>query len=163
MSNYNLGFNYLVMDLKNDFRREIGHMMFYLKASNEIEGLHKLEYSEFFKNKSNEERDHVSQWSAMILGLKNIDTGIDYTPIYHDYVLPFMTTNKIYKIHDAIVGAIALEENVVENYVLRLNQIEDLEKHQKTTDVVRIRLFIEEQILDSRGDLDLLNEIKNGF
>ena len=142
-------FEELVVELKKDLRNEITHMHFYLQSAALVQGLHAKEYKEFFSKEAAKEMQHVFEFSNMIVGLNE---DIVNEPFFEK--LPFLR-NPI----NIIEHALTLEEEVVSNYCIRMHQAESLQ----TTDGDWISIFLENQIQDSRADVDELKQIIRGI
>jgi bacterioferritin (cytochrome b1) len=96
---------------------------------------------------------HVSQFSDLLFGL-----GVTPTTEINEF--PKFTSAK-----SILEAAAAMEEDVVKNYVKRIAQLSTLTFHSsaETADAKWIEIFLEEQIKDSREDLDHLMRIIAGL
>lgn len=143
----------LYLLLVNDLRNELTHLHFYLQSASLVQGLHSKEYKEFFTQEANKELKHVQQFCDLLVGLNIEITNIPY----------FEKLPKLNNPADIIKHALTLEEEVVSNYCQRMHQAENL----STTDGDWISIFLENQIQDSRTDVDelkqILRGIQNGF
>ena len=139
--------------LVGDLRNELTHLHFYLQSAATVQGLHAKEYKEFLTKEASKELHHVQQFYDLLIGL-----NIEITNIPYYEKLP-----KLNNPSDIIKHALTLEEEVVSNYCQRMHQAESLE----TVDGDWISIFLENQIQDSRTDVDelkqILRGIQNGF
>ena len=141
--------NLLNDDLKNEWK----HLQFYLHHASAITGLHAHEYKEFLLEQAASELTHVQQFSDLLFGL-------GATPTVEINEFPKLTSVKL-----ILDCAAAMEEEVVNNYVQRIAQLSTLTFHSpaEVSDAKWIEIFLEEQIKDSREDLDHLNRILRGL
>lgn len=150
--------NLLLGDLANEY----AHWHFYMNAATSVRGLHREELSEFFKEQASSEMEHVCQFRRLIQGLItrwNLDMEVsgkvgDFKSGMSDPV-------------ELLQAALDMEDEVVSNYVLRHAQAESLGSHspapdRAAIDGMYIALFLEDQILDSRGDADNILEMLKG-
>ena len=143
----------IVKLLNDDLKNEWKHLQFYLHHASAITGLHAHEYKEFLLEQAASEMKHVSQFSDLLLGL-----GENPTTEINEFSK--LTSAKL------ILGAAAaMEEEVVKNYVQRIEQLSTITFHApiEVADAKWIEIFLEEQIKDSREDLDHLNRILQGL
>lgn len=131
----------LVVKLVGDLRNEYLHMLFYLRNASSICGVNRPEYSEMFKKHAQSEMEHILEFSRMIMGLQK--DALDM------FILP-RNPPIHYEPIGAIMHAISIEKEVVNNYVARKKEAEAL----GGVDGEYIALFLEDQILDSRKDVD---------
>lgn len=147
----------LVELLKGDLANEYAHWHFYMNAATAVRGLHRQEISEFFLEQAESEMKHIEEFRRLIRGLAtrwslNADVpssvGEFKAGVNHpEHLLRF---------------ALEMEDKVVENYVLRHHQAEQLAESgsgREAIDATYIALFLEDQILDSRGDADNILEM----
>lgn len=139
--------NTLINLLNEDLSREYAHLHFYLQASACVTGLHREEIGEFLTKQANEELNHVQQFSKLILGLGGFPS-VTVAPFKSDLTLPL----------DILKEALKMEEEVVKNYVERMDQADMLEGEDKV-DGRYIHLFLEDQMISSREDVDNLKEM----
>ena len=140
-----------LIDLLNeDLAREYSHLHFYLHASIVCRGLHREEFAEMFKGEASSEMEHVSQFGKLILGLG----GLPGTT-----VAEFATgiTDPIRLVEEAM----RMEKEVVANYVDRMDQAIQLQENGGDDRIHGryIEIFLEDQILHSRADVDNYREI----
>jgi hypothetical protein len=143
----------MVALLESDLSNEYAHWNFYMQAATNVRGLHRHELSEFFIEQAASEMKHVEQFRRLIQGLKTrrgIPGGVS------SLVAPFKSN--ISDPREILEAALEMEDDVVRNYVLRHDQAEQI----ATEDGSYIALFLEDQILDSRGDADDILEMLQG-
>jgi ferritin len=131
----------LIEKLNFDLVNEYTHMHFYLQSSFLVEGTYRDEISEWLVKHATSEFLHIQQFAKVIVGL-----GGQPRVACHDF--PYLTDP-----HEIFLYAQDLESNVVTNYVHRMEEIED-SKELDSCDAKYVELFLEDQVLDSRGDLD---------
>jgi bacterioferritin (cytochrome b1) len=152
----------LVEKLTEDLSREYAHMHFYLHAAAMVTGLDREEYQEFFLKEAASEMQHVHEFSKLILGLGGFPQ-----PTVASFYSPFAgTQGNWYTPEILIQQALKMEEEVVANYVDRMDEAEELEKESKgayKVDGRYVHIFLEEQILDSRKAVDHYREILKGL
>jgi bacterioferritin (cytochrome b1) len=129
--------------LNNDLKNEWKHHCFYLHSASTIQGIDSIEYKEFLVEQSKEELEHILAFSDMVIGLGGIPTK---------EVNEYPTLNSTKEI---LQYALAMEEEVVKNYVERINEAEEL----GGVDGRWIVIFLESQIEDSRKDLDKIRQL----
>lgn len=143
----------IVKLLNEDLKNEWKHMQFYLHHASAITGLHAHEYKEFLLEQAASEMKHVQQFSDLLFGL-----GITPTTEINEFTK--LTSAKL-----ILESAAAMEEDVVKNYVQRIAQLSTLTFHSsaEAADAKWIEIFLEEQVKDSREDLDHLMQILAGL
>lgn len=147
-------FDSMCADLTNEYT----HMAFYLFHASFVRGLHAAEYAEFFKKAAEGEMQHISEFSRYIHGFENMgmlspEQKQMYVPAYG---LDFdRYTNPL----EALLAAIKLEERVIENYIVRLKQVDTLHEPHASA----LRLFYENQLEDSYGDVQEMYRLVNGY
>lgn len=151
-----MNINELVDLLISDLANEYAHMHFYIQASTNIRGLHRQEISEFFNEQAQSEMKHVEEFRRLIQGLitrRGLDKKV---PSLVSEFKENLTCPKA-----LLRAALEMEDKVVSNYVLRHSQAESLTENGSDdfVDGTYIALFIEDQILDSRGDADNIREM----
>jgi len=150
----------LVELLKGDLANEYAHWHFYMAAATSVVGLHREELSEFFSEQASGEMKHIEQFRRLIQGLvtrRGIKAEVPSS------VGEFKTG--IYHPKELLEAALEMEDQVVRNYVLRHSQAESLAEsasENEAADATYIALFLEDQILDSRGDADNILEMLKG-
>lgn len=147
----------LVDLLMNDLANEYAHMHFYIQASTNVRGLHRQELSEFFAEQAKSEMNHVEEFRKMIQGLitrRNLKKTVSNSVA--DFKKDLTCPKALLR------AALEMEDNVVKNYVERRQQAETLSENLDFSDKVDgtyVSLFLEDQILDSRGDSDNILEM----
>lgn len=146
----------LVSLLEGDLANEYAHWHFYMQASTAVRGLHRHEIGEFFSEQAASEMKHVEEFRRLIQGLKTrrgIPGGVAST------VAPFKCNMS--SPSELLQAALEMEDEVVSNYVLRHSQAEELASSspESASDATYVALFLEDQILDSRGDADNILEM----
>lgn len=135
----------LLQKIYSDLRNERRHMMFYLTNAVSMNGLLSEEYSEHFMANAKEEMEHVKEFQEMIVGLGGNLSATE--SIGHDMFMIETDVNR------AISSALYLEEQVVENYALRIEEIENSELLDIVTKKWLV-VFYEDQLKKSRTDVD---------
>ncbi len=149
--------------LCEDLMNEYAHWHFYIQASTNIRGLNRKEIGEFFLEQAASEMKHVEEFRKMIQGIitrRNFNLKI---PNHPSEFVENLTCPK-----QLLEEALKMEDQVVNNYVLRKQQAESISENSTDADdladTTYIALFLEDQILDSRGDADeILEMIKNSI
>ena len=152
--------NELVELLEGDLANEYAHWHFYMQAATNVRGLHRQELSEFFLEQATGEMKHVEEFRRLIRGLKT-RKQIPWTAELAVAEFPQNLTCPI----ALLEAALEMENQVVSNYVLRHSQAEGLaaSSSDHVADATYIALFLEDQILDSRGDADNILEMLQGI
>lgn len=138
----------LLENIYFDLRNERKHMMFYLTNAGSMTGLLSDEYAELFLDSAKEELEHVKEFQNMYVGLGGslvINAGVEIIPIETD-------------VKRAILAALELEEEVVENYAKRIDEIENDQFADNVTKKWLV-VFYEDQLKNSRTDVDKYNRI----
>lgn len=149
--------NELVSLLESDLANEYAHWHFYMQASTAVCGLHRQEIGEFFSEQAASEMKHVEEFRRMIQGIKTrrgIPGGVASTVAPFEAEMTCPTS--------LLRAALEMEDEVVRNYVLRHSQAEELASsgsEEDSIDATYVALFLEDQILDSRGDADNILEM----
>jgi hypothetical protein len=124
--------------LSADLRNEWKHLRFYLYHASALSGLHAEEYKEVFLKEAASEMGHVTEFSDLIWGLGGTPTADSHDfPCFQD-------------VRSALEYALAMETEVVKNYVERIEQAETLPNPEGRW----ITIFLEDQINHSRRDVD---------
>jgi bacterioferritin (cytochrome b1) len=134
----------LIERLNEDLGREYAHWHFYTNAAVRVTGLHRKSLSDFFREAAKGEAEHIHQFATVILGLGGTPT-----------TRPDEFLEKVTDPEALLREALFMEEQVVENYVERLDDLEKLGEDEKAN-AVYLRTFLEQQVADSRSDLDEL-------
>lgn len=147
--------------LKRDLMNEYAHWHFYMEATTAVTGLHRQELSEFFQEQAEGEMKHVEEFRRLIQGLISRWDFKDAIP-----GLPAQFERGLRDPRSLLEAALKMENEVVGNYVLRHSQAESMESTYNPegakVDGMYIALFLEDQILDSRGDADNILEMLKG-
>lgn len=129
----------LMIDLLNkDLMNEWKHLRFYLYHASTVTGFHREEYRELFLKEANGEMQHVTEFCDLIIGLGGTPT------------VQSNEFEKFSRVEDIMIYALKMEEEVVENYVKRLKQAQELGGVNGTY----LEIFLENQIEKSRQDVD---------
>ena len=144
----------MVRTLNSDLGREYMHWHFYMNAAMRVTGLHRQEVQEFFLDEAKGEMAHVEEFGRLIVGLGGIPNTV---------VAPFR--NDITDPKQLLTEALKFEDEVVANYVERMDQAIELQNNGGKDKVHGrfIEIFLEDQILDSRKDADHMREMLKGF
>lgn len=135
----------LVNVLNEDLKNEYTHMHFYLQSSFLVEGINRAEIAEWLVEHAESEFQHIQQFAKLIVGLGGIPTT------EHHHIPSLTCPNAIFEY------AQQLEQQVVVNYVHRMEEVgEDFDLDK--IDRKYVGLFLEDQVLDSRGDLDEITQ-----
>jgi ferritin len=143
----------LVYKLQDDTKREYAHWHFYMNAAIHVGGLHREEYKEFFQEQAASEMKHIQEFGNLLVGL-----GFPAP----SYAAPFFSdpeTDPTVLLQEAL----KMEEEVVANFVERMDEADEVENNggQDKVDARYIHLFLEDQMLDSRADVDNIKQILN--
>ena len=132
----------LIKDLNADLSNEYKHMFFYLYHSAFVRGHDALALADLFADFANSEAKHVRQFLDVIVSL-----GGTPTTKVNDFA-----TCKSGK--DACRCAHDMENEVVANFVDRIQQVDDLVQQGTLSpgDAIFLTGFLEEQIAESKGD-----------
>lgn len=137
-----------MIDLLNkDLKNEWKHLRFYLYHATAVVGLHAEEFKELFLKEAASEMRHVEQFSSLIIGLGGVATHES-----NDF-------DRFTDAGDIMRYALAMEQEVVENYVKRMHDGNEL----GGTDGSWIEIFMEGQVQASREDVDHFRQIVRGL
>lgn len=131
----------LILHLNGDLVNEYTHMHFYLQSSFLVEGTYRHEVSEWLAEHAESEFKHIQEFAKVIVGLGG-------KPFTHHHAFPSLTDP-----HDIFSYAQELEREVVTNYVHRMEEVVG-SNELDCCDAKYVELFLEDQLLDSRSDLD---------
>ncbi len=134
--------------LNEDLSREYAHWNFYMQAAPNVQGLHREEISEFLLKEAAGEMKHIEEFKRLIVGLGG-------TPS----VAVASFSNNLVGPQEILEAALYMEDEVVERYVLRIEDANELYESGEKVHAKYIELFLEEQILDSRADADNIREM----
>lgn len=135
----------MINSLNDDLSRELSHMHFYLLSASVVTGLHRHAVRQFLLDGAKSEMQHVLEFSDKIVGLGGVPT----TKIAD---FPNMLT----KPEDILKHIVFMEEEVLRNYVKRRDQADELQDRVVGVDLIA---FLEEQINDSKSDLDNVRQM----
>lgn len=135
--------NELIHKLNEDLKNEWKHLRFYLYHASAVVGLHCEEYKELFLKEAASEMTHVTEFSDLIIGLGGVATHEA-----NDF-------DKFTQPTEILRYALKMEEQVVNNYVERINDAERL----GGADGKWLEIFLENQIQASREDVDHFRQI----
>lgn len=151
----------LINKLQDDLSREYSHWHFYINASITVTGLHREELSEFFLTQAQSEMLHIQQWAKLILGL-GVSPMITCNNLVTSELSAFYYSPKTPK--ELLEYALNMEKEVVNNFVQRMDECDELENvPEDKTDARWVHLFLEDQLMDSRADVDNINEMLKGL
>ena len=124
-----------IIELVNfDLKNERKHLLFYQNAAQMVGSLHRMELKEFFEKEAASELVHVNQFSEHVVHLGGIpEAGVNEYP--SNLICPEVI----------IQYAIDMEEEVADNYALRLRQTHEMDN----ADTAVTHVFYEDQIMDS--------------
>jgi bacterioferritin (cytochrome b1) len=136
--------------LNHDLANEYTHMMFYTVHSSTLLGANRLLFTDFFKNHAKSEMVHATEFQDLIVGLGGVPAPVlNPVPVFANA-------------EAAVKHAVLIEEEVVNNYVKRLEMVE-ADAEISSSNKLRIKLFLEGQFEDSRRDLEELNNLAFAF
>jgi bacterioferritin (cytochrome b1) len=133
--------------MNSDLQNEWTHLQFYLYHASSITGLHAEEYKEFFTDAAKGELEHVQAFLDRLFGLN--------VPMPNQSGHPFPCYTRV---EDALNHAIKIENQVVENYAVRLRQLDLLAAAHPTT-AAYLRIFYEDQLQDSYEDCEKIRRL----
>lgn len=139
--------------LDADQQREVTHWHFYLHSSMVVTGLHRFEVREFLQKQAAEEMHHVDMFGQLILGLGGKPSTNNVTLNCPYFENPRLILEHAYK----------LEQEVVSNYTNRIEHAHQLAESGDRVNAKFIELFLEDQLLHSRKDLDEMGMILRGL
>lgn len=131
--------------LNKDIKNEYAHFHFYLHSAMVVTGLHREELQEFFRKQATSEMQHIEAFGKLIVGLGGVPESMP----------SFFPTN-LSSPQDILKHAMQMEEEVVRNYVGRISEATELRDFVSGK---YVEIFLEDQIMDSRSDLDHLREM----
>lgn len=147
----------LLESLLGDLSNEYAHWHFYMQAATAVRGLHRQELGEFFLEQASGEMKHIEEFRRMIQGVatrRGLKISIPNWP--SEFKQGLKCPNAL------LEAALEMEDKVVGNYVDRREQAEAIAETAEANDridLTYIALFLEDQILDSRGDADNIREM----
>ena len=133
-----------------DLRNERKHMLFYLTNSGSIKGIDAIEYIEMFADEAQEEMNHVKEFQDMIVG---VGGDLNCLEAHGHEKFEIFTSPS-----ESLKYALMMEEEVVDNYVNRIEHLDQL-----TDKVVKrwLEVFYEKQIEKSQADVDKYKRLLN--
>lgn len=146
-----MNINKFVELLSEDLSREYSHWNFYIQAATSITSLHREELGEFLLEQSKEEMGHIEEFKRVLHGIitrRNLDFSVPTR------IAEFK--NNLSCPEEILKEALRLEDEVVANYVQRIEDANKLQENggEDRVDGKFVELFLEDQILDSRSDAD---------
>ena len=138
--------SFLYLDLRNERK----HMLFYLTNSGSIKGIDAIEYIEMFADEAQEEINHVKEFQDMIVG---VGGDLNCLEAHGHEKFEIFTSPS-----ESLKYALMMEEEVVDNYVNRIEHLDQL-----TDKVVKrwLEVFYEKQIEKSQADVDKYKRLLN--
>lgn len=138
--------SFLYLDLRNERK----HMLFYLTNSGSIKGIDAIEYIEMFADEAQEEMNHVKEFQDMIVG---VGGDLNCLEAHGHEKFEIFTSPS-----ESLKYALMMEEEVVDNYVNRIEHLDQL-----TDKVVKrwLEVFYEKQIEKSQADVDKYKRLLN--
>ncbi len=137
--------------MTNDLRNECTHMNFYLYHASAVTGLHALEFKEFLTDAAKSEMGHVQQFLDRLFGLN--------APQFDMGTSNFVIATSVQTI---LEQACRLETEVINNYTLRLEQLEAMAAAHPT-EAAYLTIFYEDQIQDSYEDRERMRRMLAGL
>lgn len=125
-------------------------MLFYLTNSGSIKGIDAIEYIEMFADEAQEEMNHVKEFQDMIVG---VGGDLNCLEAHGHEKFEIFTSPS-----ESLKYALMMEEEVVDNYVNRIEHLDQL-----TDKVVKrwLEVFYEKQIEKSQADVDKYKRLLN--
>lgn len=133
--------------LNSDLKNEYKHMLFYLRSSVLVRGLHREPIKAFLEREAQAEFTHVQDFSKRVV-------SIGGTPLAAANDFPVLEDPR-----EILTYALEMEHEVVENYARRMQQADEL----GGVDGITIRLFYEKQLEDSYNDMVEIKEMLGGL
>jgi bacterioferritin (cytochrome b1) len=156
-SNY-MTLNEMIATLNEDLKNEKKHLLFYLYHSSVVVGPERLELKEFLTEQAKSELGHVQEFSDLIIGLGGMPTIEPANP----FVYFFSDIDFDKKLNKSILeSALQMEQEVVQNYAIRIEQAQAMDG--KAEDKKYIEIFLEDQLKDSRKDVDNIRQLLKGM
>lgn len=134
----------LIAALNGDLANEYKHWHFYVNAAVRVRGLHREEIKEFLLKQAASEMAHVGQFADLIVGLGGV-------PV----CMPREFSADLTDPYSILKYAMEMEDEVIENYFVRMAQAEEL----GTAEGRWVVVFLEDQMIDSRTDRDHLSQM----
>ncbi len=148
----------LFRKLNKALSREYFHWNFYTYAAIVATGLHREEFQEFFLKEATGEATHINEFGNLLISL-----GVNSTFKPHKW-----NPSKYKKtdVKSLLKVALKMEQKVVEKYT-EILQLADTcvnahcraPRKQDKIDATYIRIFLEDQIMDSRKAVDHISQL----
>ena len=140
-----MNLNQLINLLNEDLSREYMHWHFYMNAAIRVQTLHRAEIQELMLEEAAGEMKHIEEFGKLIVGLGGTPT-VEVASFESNATDPKIILEE----------ALKMEEEVVTNYVQRMDDAEKLESLGGIDKVHGryVHIFLEDQILDSRQAVD---------
>lgn len=135
-------------NLNADLSNEYKHWHFYINAAIRIQGLYREPVRNFLIQEAAGEAQHIQEFGALIVGL-----GGKPTTSVNGFRNDLTTAKSILEF------ALEMEDEVVENYVVRKKEAQSLGGVNGAV----IEAFIDGQILASRHDADHIRQMLSGL
>ena len=144
----------LISILNEDLSREYMHWHFYMNAAIRVQTLHRAEIQELMLEEAAGEMKHIEEFGKLIVGLGGTPT-----------VTVASFESNVTDPKRILEEALKIEEEVVANYVQRMDDAEKLESLGGIDKVHGryVHIFLEDQILDSRQAVDHYKELIAGL
>ena len=142
----------MIQLLNEDLSNEYAHWNFYLQSATNVRGLHREEVHEFLLKEAQGEMEHIESFKRLIIGLGG-EPRCQSAPF----------EEKKYDPRSIFEEALRMEDGVVARYVERLEDAQQLYAAGDRVNGKYIELFMEDQIMDSRGDADHIREMVRNF
>lgn len=132
----------LINMLQEDLKNELKHQFFYLFAAVHVQGLHREELREFFKEEAQEELGHVLEFADLISYLGG------EPELYFRGLSSFGT---VYETpYDILEEVVRMEREVAANYAKRLKATEPPAEGDYDPEIAAVHVFYEDQIKHSQ-------------
>lgn len=138
----------LIDNLNEDLANEYKHWHFYIHAAALVQGLNREPIRGFLMNEAAGEMQHIQEFASLILGLGGMPTT---------RVNGFR--NDLTDVKSILQYSMAMEDEVVQNYVERKKQAQALGGIHGSV----IEAFVDGQILASRHDADNIRQMLRGL
>lgn len=132
----------LIKLLQDDLKNELRHNAFYLLAAVHVQGLHREELREFFKEEAHEELDHVLEFADLISYLGG-EPDLSF-PGYSSFGVVHQTP------YDILEEVVRMEKEVAANYANRLKATEPPAEGDYDPEIAAVHVFYEDQIKHSQ-------------
>lgn len=141
----------LIEDVLNEYK----HMLFYLNASCFIQGLARVELGEWLAEEARDEMKHVEEFTKLIIelgGSEKLQESFSRINLSTD-IKELQDPEKI------LTYVLDMEEEVVKRYTQRMDDAVNVSKSDPVAGRW-VEIFLEEQILDSKGTAAHVRQIK---